>query len=149
MSKTSWTTTVQQHADSEDLYIEFPPDLIDQMGWNENEELTWTDNKDGTFSIGKKTKTQWVLVETVSIFKHQYLVEVPEWKQEWALDTVTCNEAKEASQTHLDEIITNHRIVTKDEALRICDENNDYISSWSDETKINAFFTRMSDIKKD
>lgn len=147
MTYTKWTATVQQDSDSDDLYIVFPPDLIEEMGWKENDQLNWTDNKDGTFSISKKTKTQWVLVETVSIFKHQYLVEVPAGKSEWALDTVTCNEANEASQIHLDEIITGHRVVTKEEAIKICDENNDYISSWSEETKIKALFTPWSNKK--
>ena len=46
-----------------------------------------------------------VLVETISIIKHRYVVEVPDGKAEWALDTVTMEEAKEFSQTFINEDI--------------------------------------------
>ena len=43
-------------------------------------------------------ETEWVLVECVSTFRMRYMVEVPKDKSEYALDTVTMNEAKEFSQ---------------------------------------------------
>lgn len=85
---------------------------------------------------------KWVMVECVSMFHMRYIVEVPEENPEWALDTVTMNEAKEFSQEHLGETIVSHRQMTKEEALAICDIDNDYCSSWTDDQKINAFFTR-------
>ena len=94
------------------------------------------------------TQTQWVLVETISTFSERYMVEVPTGiddygkdKVEWALDTVTMEEAKEFSQEHIGELIVSHRIVTKDEALSLCDKDNAYTMSWSEEQKINTFFT--------
>jgi hypothetical protein len=105
--------------------------------------------------LTKKEKTQWVLVETVSTFRHRYVVEVPigiddygHDKKDWALDTVTMNEAKEFSQQHLGEQIVSHRIVTQKEALALCDEDNDYTKAWNEETKLNTFFTYCEDIKK-
>lgn len=86
-------------------------------------------------------KTEWVMVETVSMFRMRYMVEVPKGKKEYALDTVVCNEAKEFSQEHLGETIVSHRVVTKKEALKICDEDNNYCSSWTDDKKESAFFT--------
>jgi hypothetical protein len=62
-------------------------------------------------------------------------------KSEWALDTVTMNEAEEFSQEHLGEQIVSHRVVTKEEALALCDQDNDYTTSWSDDKKIETFFT--------
>jgi len=86
-------------------------------------------------------KKEWVLVEAVSQFRMRYMVEVPEGKKEWALDTVVMNEAKEFSQVHLGETIVSHRVVSMKEALAICDEDNHYCSSWTEAQKENAFFT--------
>ena len=94
------------------------------------------------------TQTQWVLVETVSTFRERYMVEVPvgidnygKDKIDWALDTVTMEEAKEFSQEHIGELIVSHRVVTREEALSLCDKDNDYTKSWPEEQKINTFFT--------
>jgi hypothetical protein len=76
------------------------------------------------------------------------MVEVPKGKAEWALDTVTMEDAQEFSQEHLrpTDIILGHRVVTKEEALRLCDEQNEYSSTWDEETKIKNFFTTLEDI---
>ena len=67
--------------------------------------------------------------------------EVPVGRAGWALDTVSCDEAKEFSQLSLGETIVSHRVVSKEEVLKICDEDNDYCHSWTDEQKIDAFVT--------
>lgn len=86
---------------------------------------------------------KWVMVECVSMFRMRYMVEVPEENPEWALDTVTMNEAKEFSQEHLDEVIVSHRVMDSTaEALVQCDLDNSYCSAWTDEQKLNAFFTK-------
>ncbi len=143
-----WTLSVQEDPDSGDAILEFPPDLLEEAGWKEGDVLNWHDNKDGSFTMTKK-ETQWVLVECVSTFRERYMVEVPvgidqngKDKREWALDTVTMQEAKEFSQLHLGETIVSHRVVTQDEALVICDEDNDYARTWNDTHKINTFFTK-------
>jgi len=66
----------------------------------------------------------------------------------WALDTVSMNEAKEFSQEHIGEQIVSHRVVTKEEALALCDKDNDYGSSWDEELKIQNFFTTWKEQEK-
>ena len=61
------------------------------------------------------------------------------------MDTVTCNEAKEFSQEHIGEDIVSHRVVSKEEAIAICDIDNNYCSEWTEEQKVNAFFTLRKD----
>ena len=143
----SYTLDVQED-DNGEVFIEFPPELMDEAGWKEGDNLLWTDNKDGTWSLTKKPETQWVLVEAISTFRERYMVEVPigtddygKDKADWALDTVTCNEAQEFSQEHLGETIVSHRVVTKEEALALCDKDNDYTKDWDEETKMKNFFT--------
>ena len=89
--------------------------------------------------------SKWVLVEAVSMFRMRYMVEAPDDHPEYALDTVTMNEAKEFSQEHLDEVITSHRVVTLEEALKICDEDNSYLKTWTDKQKIDGLFTSMEE----
>jgi len=86
-------------------------------------------------------ETEWVLVECASTFKIKYMVEVPKDKSEWALDTVVMQEAKEFSQEFIDESIFTHRVVSKKEALALCDKDNDYAKTWTKDKKIEVFFT--------
>ena len=92
--------------------------------------------------------TQWVLVECVSTFHHRYMVETPKHKDLWALDTVTMNEAKEFSQTHIGEQIITHRVVSEKTALELCDQDNAYAKTWNNSKKLEAFFTTIADCEK-
>ena len=86
-------------------------------------------------------QTEWVLVDCISQFRMRYMVQVPVGKSEWALDTVVMNEAKEFSQEHLGETIVSHRVISQTDALALCDVDNDYCSKWSDDKKMEVFFT--------
>ena len=150
MSK-RYTLDVQENAEGE-LFIEFPPELMEETGWKEGDDLVWTDLKNGSWSLVKKPATQWVLVETISTFRQRYMVEVPigtddygKDKADWALDTVTMEEAQEFSQEHLGEQIVSHRVVTKAEALAMCDKDNDYTKDWDEEAKMKTFFTAWTE----
>lgn len=37
-----------------ELYIELSNDLMEEMGWDENVELVWTVNNDGTIGLRKR-----------------------------------------------------------------------------------------------
>jgi hypothetical protein len=91
-------------------------------------------------------KREWVLVECVQTYLMRYMVEVPEGKSEWALDTVSMHQAKEFSQQDIGETIASHRVISEAEALKLCDVDNDYCKSWSEELKMKSFFTKESDI---
>jgi hypothetical protein len=147
MNKT-WTLEVKEDPENGDAILEFPDDLMQQAGWKEGDTLDWIDNKDGSWTLKKKEPTQFVLVECVSTFRQRYMIEVPvgidqygKDKSEWALDTVAMEDAKEFSQEHIGEQIVSHRIVTKEEALGLCDKDNEYGKDWDEETKMKNFFT--------
>lgn len=89
----------------------------------------------------QKTETEWVLVDTVGTFNFRYCVEVPKGKTEWALDTVTMEEAQEMSQRFIGENITCHRTIAREEALAIFNKENSYLTNLSEEEKIKIFFT--------
>lgn len=89
-----------------------------------------------------------VLVETVQLFRQRYVVEVPQGKEHWALDTVVTKEAKELSQTDLGETIVSHRPITLNEAMTMCDTDNEYCKTWDEQAKQEAFITFEKDLKK-
>ena len=151
MANKSWTISLEEDPETGDLILPLNDDILEQTGWKTGDSIDWIDNKDGSWTM-KKIETQWVLVETVSTFRERYMVEVPvgvdrygKDKADWALDTVTLEEAKEFSQEHLGETIVSHRVVTKEEALAMCDKENEYAKVWNDDMKIQAFFTTMAE----
>jgi len=144
----SWTIEVKEDPKTGEYLLEFPPDMLEDVGWKEGDVLDWKDNKNGSFTLSKVEEKQWVLVDCVSTFRTRYMVEVPigiddygNDKALWALDTVTMENAKEFSQKHLGESIVSHRVVSKEEALNLCNEENEYGATWDDELKIKNFFT--------
>ena len=147
--------TLEEDPETGDLMLPFPEGMLEEMGWCEGDTLNFESKDDGSFLITKKEPTQWVLVECISTFRERYMVEVPvgtdnygKDKSEWALDTVTMREAQEFSQLHLGEQIVSHRVVSKEEALSMCDVDNDYSSTWDEETKIKNFFTTWKEQEK-
>lgn len=141
MSNKSWTVEVEQAPDGE-YFIQLTDEMLQESGFKIGDEIEWKDNGDGSWSIVKKEKKVWVMVDCIQSYRMRYLVEAPADHPEYALDTVTMNEAKEFSQEPLPEQIFSHRVVTEEEALRICDEDNSYCKSWDDEKKVEVFFTK-------
>jgi hypothetical protein len=92
-------------------------------------------------------ETELVLVECIQQYRMRYVVEVPVDKSDWALDTVTMEEAVEFSQLNLGETIVSHRVVSKDEVVQLCDIDNDYCSSWDTEKKFDVFVHPIGKIK--
>jgi len=84
----------------------------------------------------------WVMVEAISQFRMRYMVEAPAEHPEYALDDVTCATAKEFSQEWLGEVISSHRVMTEEDALQLCEEDNSYCRDWTDEQLKKAFFTK-------
>jgi hypothetical protein len=135
-----------------DLILPLSDEIFEGLGWKIGDTIQWIDNKDGSWTMKKVEETQLVLVETVSMFRQRYMIEVPVGtdkqgndKSLWALDTVTCNDAKEFSQEHLGETIVSHRVVSRKEAMTLCDTDNEYASNWNDDMKVKAFYTSWED----
>lgn len=151
MANKTWTISLEEDPETGDLILPLNDDILAETGWKPGDAIDWIDNKDGSWTM-KKIETQWVLVEAISTFRERYMVEVPvgvdkygKDKADWALDTVTLNEAKEFSQEHLGETIVSHRVITEADALALCDKDNDYAKNWSDEIKMNTFFTKIEE----
>ena len=96
--------------------------------------------------------SKYVLVDTISQYRMRYIIEVPDNHNEgevpcsaiqWAEDSVTMEEMKEFSQLWIGETIFSTREIAKEEIIPMCDKENAYCSSWTDEQKIKTFVTEV------
>lgn len=91
------------------------------------------------------TQRKYATVTTVSTFHHRYVVPMDQLQQfntdatvsaDWLSDSVVCNQVKEFSQTHLGELIIGADEISEEQALKLFDKENEYLSSWSPDKKI-------------
>lgn len=53
-----WIIEVKSKEGSDELYLELPPDALNQMGWHEGDTVEWIDRKDGSWELKKKSNEQ-------------------------------------------------------------------------------------------
>ena len=127
-----------------ELILPLGDELCNSIGWKIGDTIVWTDNGDGSWTMSKKTKTKIVLVDTLVSYRIRYAVELAEDSpDEWALDTVTMEQAAEFSQECLGEQIISHRVVTQSEFLEQFDKDNDYLAEWSADKKFDSALTKL------
>ncbi len=51
-----WEITVEEDPTTGDLILPLPKELLELQGWQEGDELDWTDNGDGSWSLSKAKK---------------------------------------------------------------------------------------------
>ena len=54
----SWILEVQENGKTKELFIEFPPGCLDQVGWDEGDTLLWEELPDGSWSVRKKEEDE-------------------------------------------------------------------------------------------
>ena len=54
LNDNSWLITVQEDGKDKELYIEFPPDALNQAGWDEGDTLIWEELPSGAWQVTKK-----------------------------------------------------------------------------------------------
>jgi hypothetical protein len=91
------------------------------------------------------TDKVWVLVETIQSYRLRYMVEAPATNPEYALDDVTMRTPKEFSQLALQEIISSHRVISEEDAMQLCEDDNEYVRGWTNEKLMKAFFTKTGE----
>jgi len=141
-----YTTKVQENEDGE-LYIELSPKVLEKAGMSEGDIVQWTDLGDGTWSLARKepvkTETEFVMIDAICTYRMRYVVEVPVGKRHEAIVKVEDGLAEEFSQLCLGEKIISNRIVSKEELLELCDEDNPYACNWGEDLKLKAFIHRF------
>jgi len=49
----TWTLDVETDPATGDAILTFPPDLLEQTGWQEGDVLNWIDNGNGSWTLQK------------------------------------------------------------------------------------------------
>lgn len=92
-----------------------------------------------------KENKKYAVVTAISSFRIRYVIPMDELQEMnpeqpvelgWAEDCVTCDEVSEFSQLHLGEQIVDTVEATVDEVLEMFDKDNEYLSSWTKDVKI-------------
>lgn len=55
ISDLKWVIEVQENGKTKDLFVQFPEEAMNQMGWYEGDVIEWLDNGDGSWTLKKKT----------------------------------------------------------------------------------------------
>lgn len=90
--------------------------------------------------------SKYVMVDAVSQFRMRYVIEVPDdvenpsdpslhpiTPEEYAMDSVTCENAKEFTQKHIGETIIDAREVTLEEVIAQFRKEEPILGQWDDE----------------
>lgn len=48
-----WLLEIEEDSESGNLVLPFPPDMLEAVGWQEGDEITWTENEDGSWTLSK------------------------------------------------------------------------------------------------
>jgi len=54
----SWIVEVQQDGKTKELFLEFPPGSLDQVGWDIGDTLLWEELPNGSWSLKKKEENE-------------------------------------------------------------------------------------------
>jgi hypothetical protein len=97
----------------------------------------------------KELEGKYVVVTAISSFKMKYVIPTEELQKlneateldqerarEWAEECVIMEEVKDFSQKHIGETVIETQISDEDTILEIFDRENDYLSEWTREKKI-------------
>ena len=59
ITDSQWIITVQENSETKELFVEFPPDALDQVGWDTGDTIIWEELDHGIgFSLVKKDEDE-------------------------------------------------------------------------------------------
>jgi hypothetical protein len=53
-----WVIEVKGDKNSDELYLELPPNVLNQMGWDPGDIIVWTEQDNGSFLLTKKASNE-------------------------------------------------------------------------------------------
>ena len=57
VSENRWVIQVKEDQKTKELYLEFPPDALNQVGWDEGDTILWEEIPNGNWSLSKKEES--------------------------------------------------------------------------------------------
>ena len=58
LSDNNWVVTVQENGQDKELYVELPPEMLNQVGWDDGDTLLWEEITPGAWQITKKEEDE-------------------------------------------------------------------------------------------
>ncbi len=55
VSDSKWVIEIQENGKTKELFVQFPDEAMNQMGWYEGDVIEWLDNGDGSWTLKKQT----------------------------------------------------------------------------------------------
>jgi hypothetical protein len=55
VSDSKWIIEIQENGKTKELFVQFPDEAMNQMGWYEGDVIEWLDNGDGSWTLKKQT----------------------------------------------------------------------------------------------
>lgn len=55
---TRWTLEVKYNSEADEHYLEFPDNLMEQVGWKVGDTVLWSQNEDGSWILTKKGQVE-------------------------------------------------------------------------------------------
>ena len=49
-----WTITLEEDPETKELVLPLTDEILESVGWKVGDNLNWTDNKNGTWTLSKK-----------------------------------------------------------------------------------------------
>jgi hypothetical protein len=110
--------------DTGETIMEIPQELLQKMNWGEGTEVKFNvEPTTGVIVMSRAKHLQKFAVETVSTFRHVYIIECE--SAEHALDTVACEEAQHYLQSHAGEQVLYARPVKNSDIVTLYRETED------------------------
>ena len=54
LSANRWVLEVKENQETKELYLDFPEEVFNQVGWDEGDTLLWEELDNGAWSVTKK-----------------------------------------------------------------------------------------------
>jgi hypothetical protein len=54
LSENRWVLEVKENQKTKELYVEFPEEALNQVGWDEGDTVLWEELPNGNWSLTKK-----------------------------------------------------------------------------------------------
>lgn len=133
-----------------ELFLQFSEAILEAAGLEKGDSINMDVHTDGSILLNKANATHLVIIETNVSYKLRYVLEISTGMLKGqaevnafvsgVINNTDEGSIKEFSQTPQEEYLTHVGVITKEAALALCDEDNEYFKDHSTEAKLAMFF---------
>lgn len=118
-TQTTFVADTFTDPDTDETFVTIPIEMLKQLNWGEGTAINVRTER-GRVTMTRANEVQLFAVETISMFRHVYLVRAE--NEEHASDAVAMEEAESYFQQHLGETLVHSRKVSNADVVRLLQE---------------------------